>query len=226
MTARTRWRWILAAALLPAAAATSYGCAIVGGIQPPAPATCSDRKHTGANCGGLCGACDGAGCAMDADCMSGLCGNSGRCVPPTNASACPPGVGPDRCQACHACAPGLPCVVDLDCATGLCVGHRCTKCNPSGDNCADKMCSSNQTCLTITCANGVKDGDEEGVDCGGSCPTPCGATSCDDGGCPDAGDDGGSDGGDDAGTDGGDDAGTDAGNDAGLDAGGVGADAG
>lgn len=57
-------------------------------------------------------------------------------------------------------------------------------------NCFDGIQNGNETgidcggdcldCVTSDCSDGIQNGDETGIDCGGSCP-PCITTSCDDG---------------------------------------------
>jgi hypothetical protein len=192
MAARRLWRWILAVSLGPAASMAAYGCAVVGGIEPPAPTTCPDGKQNGdetsVDCGGSCGACNGDPCVEDGDCASGICDQS-VCSPPTNKMACPDGRQDVRCQACHTCGLGATCVVDADCVTGLCKGHLCATCGATTNPCADNgPCVG--SCLDVTCINGVRDGDEEGIDCGGSCAKlpgghACTAPTCGDAGCAD-----------------------------------------
>ena len=43
----------------------------------------------------------------------------------------------------------------------------------------DSLCFD--TCAVATCDDGIMNGDEEGIDCGGSCPATCDAPTCDDG---------------------------------------------
>ncbi|MEK6953048.1 MAG: hypothetical protein AABX29_08595, partial [Nanoarchaeota archaeon] len=46
----------------------------------------------------------------------------------------------------------------------------------------DEDCGgSDLICSADTCSNGIQDGDETGIDCGGSCPNPCSTNECSDG---------------------------------------------
>jgi hypothetical protein len=56
---------------------------------------------------------------------------------------------------CSPCGPGGRCVANRDCTTGVCAGGLCAV-------------------VVSGCSDGVKDGNETDVDCGGSCP-PCAA---------------------------------------------------
>ena len=126
-------------------------------------ATCRDGVRNGdetdLDCGGACPPCDdGHGCGTPGDCASGVCDGE-TCTPP----ACDDGVvngdetgtdcGGDTCDACPT---GEGCQDDDDCQSGLC--------DPDTN-----------TCSSAECTDGVRNGDETDVDCGGSCP------GCDDG---------------------------------------------
>jgi hypothetical protein len=184
MTARTVWRWLLAASLGPVAAVAfgaAPGCAIVGGIQEPAPEHCSNDKtdgdETGLNCGGSCGLCPTAACVTDADCASGICYKS-KCALPTTPDACPMG-GTEHCQVCHNCGPNMACVADLDCTSGLCLEHLCVACDHTGNTCAagDGACVGSR-CLDVTCGNLIHDPGEDDIDCGGVCTATLGGHLC------------------------------------------------
>ncbi len=129
--------------------------------------TCSDGvfdpvRETDVDCGSpggsssadgpACPACQiGAACHDDDDCGSGSC-VSGRCSAPPScdnglrdgSETCVDGGGRD----CSPCAPLEPCLVGLDCDSGVC-------------NQAVYVCER------PTCSDGVTNGDETGVDCGG-----------------------------------------------------------
>ncbi len=135
--------------------------------------SCSDGvqngTETGVDCGGAaCAACGtGLGCVKATDCASMVC-SSGKCSAP----ACNDGVqngyetdvdcggaGYMSAAPCPLCAPGK-------------------KCANSAANCQSDVCT-NDFCQVPTCSDGIKNGNETDVDCGGSgymgaaaCP-PC-----------------------------------------------------
>ncbi|MBI5509046.1 MAG: fibro-slime domain-containing protein [Deltaproteobacteria bacterium] len=149
--------------------------------------TCSDGvqngTETGADCGGSCVSSDakscaaGGGCLLVADCQSGLLCILDVCSPP-------------------ACAN-----LALDVANGEtdvdCGGPSCPECVDGqgcdvGTDCTSRVCTSN-TCRPPSCvpADGVKNGNESGLDCGGGGCPQCGtgatcrsASDCQSGVCP------------------------------------------
>ncbi len=122
-------------------AASGCGQAVV---EFPLPA-CSDGE-----CGGACTPCAvGARCAAASDCASGRC-EGGRCA---SASA-------SLAAACS--APDGGGGGDLGCAGGGC---------RSDEECASHICDvATGACAAPTCTDGVRNGAEAGVDCGGVCP--------------------------------------------------------
>lgn len=150
------------------------GCALgsdcESGICAPSmectASTCSDGvvngDEVGVDCGGSCPACPiGSTCARDSDCASGHCDPASEsCDAPT----CMDGVrngdetgvdcgGP----SCPSCGVGEGCTGAADCASGSCG-------------------ASSRTCRAPSCWDGVRNGDEVDIDCGGSCPA-CGIGS-------------------------------------------------
>ena len=123
-------------------------------------------RNTPVAAGVACGGdrvCDANGrcvaCVMPAQCGGDLCVNN-LCVPATCvnqvkdvAETAPDCGGP----SCEPCSDGKSCLVASDCASGVCGG-------------------APRTCLPPACGDGVKNGGETGVDCGG----PCGVGK----GCP------------------------------------------
>jgi hypothetical protein len=119
-----------------------------------------DGTETGVDCGGgTCSACGvGGGCVTNADCLAGegcdtsthTC-DSNEChdgILDGNESAVDCGGG-----TCTGCAVGQVCRTDTDCLPG------------DGCDITTKKCDANQ------CNDGIKDGSETDVDCGGgSCP--------------------------------------------------------
>jgi Thrombospondin C-terminal region len=123
--------------------------------------TCDDGVHNGdetdVDCGGSCPPCEnGELCNEGADCQSGMCAD-GTCVGPS----CRDGVlngdetdvdcgGPD----CDPCDDGETCEMDSDCSSQICN----TKTN---------------TCIAPSCTDGIINGDETDLDCGGACGATC-----------------------------------------------------
>lgn len=138
-----------------------------GGLCVPAPATCTDRikngNETDVDCGGpTCNVCSiGQICLAARDCVSATC-SGGRCVtaPPT-------------------CTDGIKngSETDVDCG-----GPTCNKCANT------KMCLAASDCTSATCTagicvappnmcmDGIKNGSETDVDCGGPTCTACANT--------------------------------------------------
>ena len=126
--------------------------------------TCRDGvqngDETGVDCGGSCDPCpSGRDCEDDDDCKSGVCVD-GMCVPP----ACD-----DEVQNGDE--------TDVDCGGGTCPGCDDGEMCMEGMDCMSGVCDPiDLTCTPPTCEDGVQNGDETDVDCGGgTCP------GCDDG---------------------------------------------
>jgi len=129
--------------------------------------TCSDGvkngSETAVDCGGSCAASptskkcgDGKGCAVAADCLNGICGANGTCTPASCSDALKNGNESDvDCGGSCAAAP-----TSQPCAAGQ-------MCGTSGANCASGVCAAG-LCAAPTCSDGVKNGDETGLDCGGA----------------------------------------------------------
>ena len=122
------------------------------------PAGCSDGAQDGdetdVDCGGSCASCaDRKSCRRNDDCLSGACSDGYLCRP----ASCANGeqddglgeTGVDCGGPCPACVGGS-CATDADCAGGYCKAGECD---------------------VPTCADGLKNGLETGIDCGGGdCP--------------------------------------------------------
>lgn len=132
------------------------------------PATCDDGVRNGGegdvDCGGDCAPCDdGRSCNSGTDCESNVChvvAGVGTCLEAT----CDDGVrnrdetdvdcGGAECERCPAFA---VCLVEGDCESSIC--H-------------DEEAGDVLTCALPSCTDGVKNGGETDVDCGGDC-APC-----------------------------------------------------
>ncbi|MCA9557045.1 MAG: hypothetical protein KC583_00665, partial [Myxococcales bacterium] len=130
------------------------------------PATCNnnqqDNDENGIDCGGPCGKCLDVQCTnlqgnpVDTDCASGFCQPStGLCRP----ASCDNGVLDGLTED------------EIDCG-GLCGACDDSPCdNQNNDtSCASGFCqASTGLCRPAFCGSGTQNGDETGVDCGGSC---------------------------------------------------------
>ena len=150
-------------------------CSGATGAKTCAAGTCSDHvrngSEVGVDCGGAsgCGLCgDGLGCGVAGDCTSGVC-VGGMCQEPScrdgTRNGLESGVDCGGASGCGACGDGLGCGDAGDCASGVC-------------NAATHQCAS------ATCADGVRNGSESALDCGGTCEANC----ADGAGCGVAGD--------------------------------------
>ncbi|TXD36190.1 hypothetical protein FRC98_13790 [Lujinxingia vulgaris] len=165
------------------------------GDATPAP-TCDDGvqngEETGIDCGGAdCEACEpGQGCEGAGDCASGLCQDN-VCV----GAGCE-GVSCDEGQACYrgqcyaACDESAECGAEERCFEGACTALSCDDviCGVA-ETCYrgvcyaacqdDSGCSEESaecvegSCVVPTCDDGVQNGDESDVDCGGSSCEAC-----------------------------------------------------
>lgn len=114
-----------------------------------APAHCGnkvkDGDETQIDCGGSCG----TNCTPVCQGLPAN-GETGRCN-----TDCPCSAGQGNCVGNTQCQAGLVCSLDYGGPYGFTPGI--------------------DICLSTTCTSGTQNGDETGVDCGGSCP-PCGGT--------------------------------------------------
>jgi hypothetical protein len=142
-----------------------FGTPDLGPDMGPADPTCFDRIQNGdetdVDCGGTaCVACGpGAMCELDVDCALMTSCEDGFCRTPAcmNEMLDTGEVDVDCGGDCPGCPDGTDCTMDADCRSGRC------------DD--DSVCSS--------CSDGVQNGDESDVDCGGTDCSPCwGGESC------------------------------------------------
>ncbi len=170
-------------------------------INPP---HCSDQKmnsdETDVDCGGSCDPCaEGESCDVNADCMTHKC-NDGECVIVSCEDAddckgtghsCDDGVCntcSDKIQngnesdvdcggkntGCEKCDNDKKCSTNSDCKSGTCgEGNTCeaVACTSSKD------CKETETCedsKCISCSDGIMNGNETAIDCGGELCQKCG----------------------------------------------------
>ncbi|MBN2459264.1 hypothetical protein JXB28_03180 [Candidatus Woesearchaeota archaeon] len=124
-------------------------------------ASCYDLEKNGdetdLNCGGSCPSCiNGRTCLINGDCISNYC-KSGICVEASCEDDMMNGLETDiDCGGnCNGCEEGKACNSGSDCLSGL-------FCHPF-----------NRKCIAPSCDDGFQNGDETGIDCGGSCPLAC-----------------------------------------------------
>jgi hypothetical protein len=118
---------------------------------------CETSTTTVQNCGGCGDACNLANATP-------ACVNQACAI-----AACNPGYGDcdgnpaNGCEQPLPCGNGQSCTSNAQCSSGVCTGA-----SASGS----KGGQTEGTCAAPTCTDGVKNGSEGDVDCGGSCP-PC-----------------------------------------------------
>lgn len=127
---------------------------------------CIDSKvnqaETDVDCGGKCWPCRaGQGCGNENDCDSHVC-EGGLCLQAT----CSDGrLNQDE--------------KDVDCGATLssCAPCAAGKSCESNENCESKLCTEGK-CKAASCTDATQNGDEGGVDCGGSCKKCLPGASC------------------------------------------------
>ncbi|CAF3821000.1 unnamed protein product, partial [Adineta steineri] len=151
--------------------ATSVACTdksqCASGVCDGSSKTCADSSYndgvlngdeTGIDCGGKSPnkCAQGIGCKVTADCDKALCTN-GLCAAPT----CTDGIMNNGetyidCGGlnCLPCASGKGCTDKAQCASGVCDG-------------------TSKTCADPSYSDQVLNGDETGIDCGGTSPNKC-----------------------------------------------------
>jgi hypothetical protein len=142
--------------------------------------TCDDRvangSETALDCGGgSCPGCPvGAACFLGTDCAAGGC-SGGICQPTcTSGAECPSGVCSGGYCRVPNCADGVQngSETDLDCGGPAPTCLRCADgegCGAASD-CSSGVCAGG-ACQVPTCSDGVRNGSETDVDCGGpGCP--------------------------------------------------------
>jgi hypothetical protein len=149
--------------------------------------------------GGTCAKCpDNRTCGSNGDCASGTCAQNvcKQPIPQCNDGLKNGNETDVDCGGgtCAKCSDGKLCLQASDCQSGQCSGNRCTQ--PGGGNCgaigqpccANNMCpfsgicGGNNTCQVQggnSCNDGLKNGNETDVDCGGgACPQCANGRAC------------------------------------------------
>ena len=116
---------------------------------------------------------EGCPCTTSYECLTNSCYAAG-CDGTCHMEVFPPG---------GACLLVRPCAEPGNCIMGVCTAEpQCVECLE------DTHCAPGHTCevdnVCSRCDDGMKNGDETGIDCGGSCPL-CPGTCNVDGDCPD-----------------------------------------
>ncbi|MEO7330696.1 MAG: hypothetical protein ABI193_19125, partial [Minicystis sp.] len=128
-------------------------------------ATCTDGIKNGTetykDCGGSCASkcLIGYSCLSNSDCFAGNC-YANICMPAgwkctdgiKNGTETAIDCGGSNCAA--KCANGKTCAVNSDCTSGTCTGGVCGG-------------------AVVSCSDGIKNGTESDIDCGGSCASKC-----------------------------------------------------
>jgi len=135
----------------------------------------------------------GDGCTTGNECRTGVC-TGAMCQASTNTDGVRNGDETDvDCGGASgpSCGLGKSCTTNENCASGLCTDFKCAAGGSSADcggalpKCADgKPCGAGSDCESGVCEggtckapgpnDGVKNGGETGVDCGGTHPDKCG----------------------------------------------------
>lgn len=151
-------------------------------VTPPectSPASCPSSECASATCvGGRCGqAFVAAGTPTSTqtsgDCQTNICDGAGGITTSPDDTDVPQPSGPCFTGTCVNGSPAqTPMPSGTTCATGVCNGSgQCVQCI-SADQCPAGYTCNNGTCMAPTCSDGVKNGTETDIDCGGNCP-PC-----------------------------------------------------
>jgi hypothetical protein len=113
-------------------------------------------------------------------CAGGVCDNTGACVGCFVVGAVTTGCAAAEYCFANACASCTDTMVNGDETDVDCGGAHCGVCDDlkvcqKGADCMSGICNTGATPpVCISCKDGVKDGSETDVDCGGTCTTLCG----------------------------------------------------
>jgi hypothetical protein len=169
--------WILAAWLSPAVLACAQGSTTSGltggsgGAGAAAPAGGGGKGGNGD--GGGCGALE----QVAGDCKIKVC-QSGAVTEATDNTDVPDDGKLCTVDSCSGGEPAWnPVAAGAACSDDggkVCDGDgQCVACLVPSDCAPGEACSPSHTCVPASCADGVKNGDETDVDCGGGCGATC-----------------------------------------------------
>ncbi len=129
-----------------------------------------DGTETDLDCGGGCPTkCKtDQSCLSSADCASpGACDGTKHCI----AAQC---TNSTQDAANASTTPPIAAETDVDCGGTVCKTCGLGKMCQTGADCANGFCNaSTKVCVANQCLDGIKNGSESDVDCGGSCTTKC-----------------------------------------------------
>jgi hypothetical protein len=153
---------VVAAVLVTGTAATAGGCKEVIGWQQ---ATLLDAGTIGACTPGTTISCHTGPTGTE------VLGEAVEICNVGNAKCNEDGTGYGACEGEEDVLKGQTCSLG-EVASGVCNGTgTCVECNDP-KNCTSGVCTANQ-CAAPTCTDGVKNGNETGIDCGGGTCPPC-----------------------------------------------------
>jgi hypothetical protein len=148
---------------LGCAAATDCESSVCAEDKMCAVPTATDKVKNGTETDVDCGGADApkcklaAACVAGSDCVEGVCGADNKCAAPTKTDGVKNGTETDV-----DCGGGAPTSAPK-CAVGL-------SCVAAGD-CTEGVCGADSKCAAPTKTDGVKNGTESDVDCGGGAPS-------------------------------------------------------
>jgi hypothetical protein len=116
-------------------------------------------------------------CPRNQPCVCRQCRQDGDCPP--QRPRCNTGTDSITGKLCNECLEDAHCPAGQLCdqVPGKCEGFECD----SNEDCEDGLICRQGSCVTDPCVNGIEDGDESDVDCGGSCPKCNRGARCRDG---------------------------------------------
>ena len=143
-------------------------------VVPSCTDSVKNDSESDVDCGGTCPmkCANGQRCNSVADCgVHSLCNGGNFCVSIGCADGIKDGDETDTdCggSTCSTCLIGGTCLHPGDCLSTHCVSMVCRECGTYSDCPMHGACVAN-TCRAPTCVDGITNGNESDIDCGGSC---------------------------------------------------------